>query len=197
MPGSSSSRIATILVVIPLLALVWFLAPLALPVWRWRNMDFEELAKKTQIPVKELQQEYKVIARYEPRSDTDPCPWQLIQMDPPWSSTNDKHTDEDHLLVRCTFVSDRDGTGPSKLFLGSGGPAAYKDRYWKAICWRFPNGSFGFNHYRPVLIYRGDSLEKCDLSTSEPLATEIGGSFGGPRYRSDDKEIDDGVHSTH
>jgi hypothetical protein len=191
MAGTVSSKLATIIVVIPLLVLIWFLAPLALPVWRWRNMDFQELAAKTKISAKELQIEYKVTARYQPRGENDPCPWQVCMMDPAWSSTSEQHQDEDKLLVRCSFVSDRDGSGPSKLFLGSGGPAGFKDHYWKADCWRFPAGTFGFNKYHPVVVYRADTLEKLDVTNSESLNTDIGGAFGGTKWTADDKDNED------
>ena len=155
------------------------------------DQDIQSLAKKTGVAEKELRQEYKVLVRFNPRGDTDPCGWQVISMDPAWVTTNPKHTDEDHILVRCTFISERDGTPPSKLFLGSGGAAAYKDRYWKAVVWRFPPGSYGFNRARPVVVYRGDTFEKMPLADAEALATDIGGSFAGGKYTNDD-DVPDG-----
>lgn len=193
MAGTMSSKMATIVVVIPLLILAYFLAPMVLPVWRWQNMNnFPELAKKYNRPEKELRQEYKVVVRYEPRGEGDPCAWQLISMDPPWASLNDKRDDEDHVLVRCSFISDRDGTPPSKMWLGSGGPGGYKDHYWRAVVWRFPPGAFGQNRHRPVLIYRGDSFEKLEPTQAEVLHVDIGGAFGGSKYRMPDQDVDDG-----
>jgi hypothetical protein len=191
MAGAVSSKMATIVVVIPLLVLAYFLAPMALPVWRWQHLnDWTEVAKKLAISEKEAKQEYKVVMRYNPRGDTDPYPWQIISMDPPWVSINDKRDDEDHVLVRCTLISDRDGGPPSKLFLGSGGPAAYKDRYWKGVVWRFPPGAFGFGFSRPLVVYRGDMWEKMEIAEAEALHTDIGGNFGGGKYSNDDDKPD-------
>ncbi len=186
MAGNISSKVATVIVLVPLLALAWFLAPMALPVYRWRYMDFLELSKKTGIPLAEISKQYDVTARYAPRGLEDPLPWQIMTMDPTWVSVNSKHDDEDHILVRCTFVSDRDGTPPSKLFLGSG---SLKDRYWRARAWRMPPGTLGFNSKRPVVIYAGDSIEKLSIGQCEMLDDEVTRQS---KWTNDDKEVEDG-----
>lgn len=191
MPGKSSSKIATLVVIIPLLVVAWFLAPMVLPVFRWQHMPMEKLTKATGLPEAELKREYQVKIRYNPRGDGDPCPWQIIEMSPPWASTGDKHDDEDHLLVRCTFISERDGKGPSKLFLGSGGAAGFKDRYWKAVVWRFPGGTFGMNKHRPVLVYQGGTLEKMEVGEAQSLDFDIL-SPSSAKWEDDDKEVEDG-----
>lgn len=43
--NSSASKIATIVVLIPLLIAAWYAAPWVLPVWKWQNVDFEQIAK--------------------------------------------------------------------------------------------------------------------------------------------------------
>jgi hypothetical protein len=188
MAGSSSSKIATLIVIVPLLAVAWFLAPLALPVWRWQNMDFLQLAKKTGMKEGELKREFDMRVRYQPRGagDKDPTPYQIISMDPPWASVDDKNNDEDHLLVRCTFISDRSGNPPSTLFLGS----TFKDRYFKVHGWRFPPGTFGFNKTRPVVVYQGDSIEKMSIAEADVIHNEIG--LGQVKWANDDTDIDDG-----
>jgi hypothetical protein len=189
MAGSAiSSKMATIIVVVPLLILVWFLAPLALPVWRWQNMnDFKELSKKFNIPEKELSQVYEVQVRYKPRGPNDPCPWQLITMSPTWYSVNDqKHDDEDHQLIRVTLASDRDGKGPSKLFLGSN---SYKDTYWHGKAWRFPKGAFGFNRSRVVIVYQGGEFDKLSIGDAQVLDFDLGGQGSG-KWTNDDNEPD-------
>lgn len=191
MAGSTSSKMATLVVIIPLLILAWFLAPMALPVFRWRHMQPEKLSKATGVPVKELFTEYKVEVRYNPRGEGDPCGWQIVRMNPPWESVNDKRDDEDLKLVRCTFISERDGKPPSKLWLGSGGAAGYKDRYWKAVVWRFPPGTFGMNKHRPVVVYRGDTLDKMEVGHAESLDFEIN-SPSAAKWENDDKEVEDG-----
>lgn len=188
MAGTSSSKIATVIVLVPLLALAWFLAPLALPVYRWRNMDFEVLAKQTNLPVADISRTYDVAVRYNPRTLEDPVPWQLMSMNPAWASLNEKHDDEDHLLVRCTLISDRDGTPPSKLFLGSG---SLKDRYWRARAWRLPPGTLGFNKKHPVIVYAGDSIEKQSISECEINEDEITRQM---KWKDDDKDTNDGFN---
>ncbi|MBA2479565.1 MAG: hypothetical protein H0V44_02800 [Planctomycetes bacterium] len=186
MAGSSSSKIATIIIVIPLLLLAWFLAPMALPMWRWQNMDFPKLSKSLNLPEATLKREFDMQVRYHPRAENDPMPFQLIRMEPPWASVDDKNEDEDHMLVRCTFISDRSGQPPSSLFIGS----TYKDRYFKIHGWRFPPGAFGFSKARPVIIYRGDSIEKISIGNAEVLDNELG--MGQVKWENDDKTIDDG-----
>ncbi len=186
MAGTASSKLAAIFVLVPVGILLWFLAPMALPVWRWRYMDFQQLSLKTKQPVALLQHEYMVSMRYNPRGTNDPCPWQIVSMDPAWASVDDRRADEDHELIRCTFISERDGTPPSKLFLGSG---SYKDRFWKAKVWRFPPGTFGMNPHRPVVVYRGDTYEHWDLGTCEVLNADCLG-VGTEKYENDDNKDD-------
>jgi hypothetical protein len=187
MAGSSTSKVVSIMLLVPIGAFLWFAAPFVMPVWRWRHMDFEQLSASTKIPIALLRQEYQVSMRYNPRGDNDPCPWQVITMDPSWFSLDERRRDEDHLLCRCTFISDRDGTPPSKFFLGSG---SYKDRYWKGKAWRFPSGSWGFNKHRPVVVYRGDSFEHWDMANCQVLDADCTG-FGVEKFENDDY-IDDG-----
>jgi hypothetical protein len=180
---------ATLVVIAPVLILMWFLAPLALPIWRWRNLDFDKLSKDFNVPVTELKTEYSVTLYYHPRTQTDPMPWQMLDLNPTWLSINDKHNDETGELIRCTLMSERDGTGPSKFFLGSG---SYRDIFWKAKIWRLPPGSFGKNKFRPVVVYKAFELEKCDMTECEVLQSEMQ-NRGTRSWTNDDKDVDDGV----
>lgn len=190
MATAVSSKVAAIVVLAPLLVVAWFAAPLVLPIWRWRHLDLPKLSADTHVPIRELAQEYDVLMRYHPRKvEGDPCPWQIISSDPTWLSVDDQHADEDHLLVRCTFISECDGKPPSKLFLGSG---SYKDRYWRAKALRLPPGSYGFNKKRPVVVYRRGTLEKCDFTQSQVLEADCTG-VGTEKYENDDDAVDDGV----
>ncbi|MBA3710271.1 MAG: hypothetical protein H0W83_15780 [Planctomycetes bacterium] len=192
MAGSSSSKIATLIVLVPLALLAWYLAPMALPVWRWRNMDFREQSKKLNIPEAMLKKEFDMRVRFHPRGDGDPFPFQLISMDPTWLSADEKtHNDEDHLMVRCTLISDRSGNPPSSLFLGS----TYKDRYFKTHGWRFPPGAFGLDKRRPVVIYQGDTFDKLSIGDAEVLDTEV--NYGAGKWTNDDKDPDDGFAAPH
>jgi hypothetical protein len=179
-PGKTSSKIAAIVVLIPVLILGWYIAPLFLPMWRWQNLDFEKIAKEKGVPVAELQRQYQVVIRHAPRGEGDPCPWQIMTMDPVWEKT-----DEEKLLVRATVVSDRTGSPPGSFQLNSG---HRRDCYFRATAWRLPPGSCGFNAYRPVLVYAGGSLEKLDISKAEEMHFHATQS----NWANDDDEVEDG-----
>lgn len=179
-PGKFSSKIAAIVVLIPVLILGWFIAPLFLPVWRWQNLDFEKLALEKGVPVSELQRKYQVVIRHAPRGEGDPTPWQIMTMDPRWDKA-----DEDKLLVRVSAVSDRTGEPPSSFRLGSG---HRRDRYFSAMAWRLPPGSCGMNAKRPVLVYDGGSLEKLEIPQAEYMDAHVRQE----NWINDDEEIEDG-----
>jgi hypothetical protein len=179
-PGQISAKLALIAVLIPLALVAWYFAPLFLPVWRWQHLDFAQLAKQHNLPEAELQRQFRVVIRHAPRGDGDPVPWQIMTMDPPWDKA-----DEDKLLVRATVISDRTGTPPSQLNLGSG---HWKDKYFSATAWRLPPGSCGYNLHRPVLIYDGGSLEKLDI----PHATTMESYIVQERWPNDDEDAEDG-----
>lgn len=179
-PGKFSSRIAAIVVLIPVLILGWYIAPLFLPMWRWQNMDFDKLSKEKGVPVAELQRQYQVVVRHAARGDDDPMAWQIMTMDPVW-----EQADEEKLLVRATVVSDRTGSPPGSMQLGSG---HRRDRYFKATAWRFPAGSFGFNAKRPVLVYDGGTFEKLDI----PRAEEMDFRANQEGWVNDDEDVEDG-----
>lgn len=179
-PGKFSARIAAIAVIIPLLIVAWYVAPLFLPVWRWQYLDFEKLAKEKAVPVAELSRQFTVVVRHAARGDNDPVPWQIVSMTPAWDKA-----DEHEYLVRATVVSDRSGAPPSQLLLNSG---HRRDIYFRATAWRLPPGSLGFNAKRPVIVYDGGSFEKLDISQAEAAA----GNIKDGHWENDDLEVDDG-----
>lgn len=188
--NTSVSKIVTIMVMIPFLAVVWFAAPLILPVYRWQNVDFAKLAKQFDVPESELRQEFQMMVYYKPRIPTDPSPFQIVQCTPTWKSINKDHIDEGDppLAVRCTVISDRDGEPISKLWIGVSG----EERFFKIKCWRLPPGALGKNNKRPVLLYEGSSLEKCDINTGMPLKEQVVNWENDDHWR--DREDGIGLH---
>lgn len=179
-PGKFSARIAAIVVLIPLGIIAWYVAPWFLPMWAWQKLDFEKLARDKGVPVAELRREFTMVVRHAPRGDDDPVPWQIVSMEPVWDKA-----DEHQYLVRATVVSDRTGMPPSGLLLNSG---HRRDRYFRITAWRLPPGSLDFNRQRPVVVYRGGSLEKLDI----PQAESADGTIRDARWENDDLEVDDG-----
>lgn len=181
-PTKTGSRVALIIVIIPILAVAYLISPLFLPRWRWENMSsWEQLATKYKQPVAKLQQEYQLLVRYKPRADGDPMPWQILTSTPLYDPEND----DEHRLVRISLISDRTGEPPSTLNVGS---ANYRDVLFRTSAWRFPPGAFGQNRFRPVVVYQGSTFEKCDNSE----AYQWENSLKEPQWFSDDEEIEDG-----
>src|SRR5688572_18644729 len=123
--NTSTSKIATIVVLIPILIATWFALPWFLPMWRWQNLDLEVVARdhaQNGYTKKSLEQEFDLILAYNPRGgrgSNDPCPFQILQSNPPWKSVNPDNPDEFELKVRCAVISERDGEPISKLWIGT------------------------------------------------------------------------------
>ncbi len=166
--NNSSSKIATIVVLIPILAALWYAAPWVLPVWWWQNVDIEALARtnaEAGYTKESLEKEFDFVVYYNPRggrssTSTDPCPFQIIESKPAWKTVYPMGVDEFELLVRCSLVDERDGEPISKLWVGS----VSEEGFFKIRGWRFPPGSFGKPKGRPVVVFKGLSMEKLDLS---------------------------------
>jgi hypothetical protein len=182
-PTKNGSRLAFIIVLIPICGVLYYLAPLFLPMWRWQNVDskWEQIATQNKLSVAKLKQLYDVVVRYKPRGEKDPCPWQVLTCNPAFNPE-----DEEHHMVRVTFIGDFTGDPPSTLRLGSGN---YRDVFFKAKAWRFPPGSFGFNAFRPVMVYDGFSLEK--LASSEAYRWD-GEMKETNKWTDDDTDVEDG-----
>ena len=184
-PSKTGARLALIVVLIPIGAVLYYLSPFLLPVWRWENMsDWSSLSTKLGKPATQLQKTYKVVMRHNPRADNDPTPWQVINSEPAYDPENETP----NRLVRCTLISERTGTPPSALRLGSN----YRDAFFTGTVWWFPAGAFGFNKARPVLVYDGWSFEK--LSSSEAYRWD-GEMKETQKWTNDDTEVEDGWHA--
>lgn len=192
---SAGAKIATLFALIPLGLLLWFAAPYVLPVWRWQHLDgknaWARIAKEKDIAEAKLRTEFKVVLRHAPRSmgGKDPRPWQIVQSTPAWNEVDpDKNEDEKNVLVRCTIISDRDGTPPSDLWVG----ANKDEKYFTATVWRFPPGSFGKNAKRPVLVYQGGTLDHLPINDGQGFNTQVA------TMENDDKweDRDDGFGTT-
>jgi len=185
---TSVSKIATILVLIPIGIAAWFAAPFVLPVYRWQYVDFAALAKQYGLSEAELRTEFSMVVFYHPRTGVanDPSPFQIVESSPTWKSVNPNNIDEalpTPLLVRCTVISDKDGEGISKLWIHN----LDSERFFKVRCWRLPPGALGKNPKRPVLLY--SSFDTEDFNYGVPKAGAIIGLENDDHMR----ERDDGI----
>ena len=154
-------------VLIILLIVGWFVAPLFFPVYLWLHVDLEEEARRAGVPLETLKIEHDIILRYNPRGNDkrDPAPWEILEMSPEWFEQNSKEwprEDEFEISVRCVILSDQTGEPPNKLFIGG----LEKDRYFRCKGIRLKPGSLGSTSTRPVVLYRGSTWEKLDPSMS-------------------------------
>jgi hypothetical protein len=189
-PESSTSKVLVVFAIVLGCVGAYFVAPMFLPMWRWQNVDFHKLATDLKLDERLLRQEYDVVFRYAPRSndDADPIPFQILTMAPTWQSLDEKNREnEEHLLVRCSVMSDRNGAPISAFYIGN----TFKDRYFRAKCWRLPGGLFGKPAKRPILIYRALSFEKIPIGVADMQDSEIRNS---KIWENDDlwEERDDG-----
>ncbi|MFM2091940.1 MAG: hypothetical protein RLZZ127_2429 [Planctomycetota bacterium] len=170
---SSVSRIALMIALIPVAVIIYYIATLFLPVWFWRNVDFQALAAQTGIPEAKLRTEYQMVIRYHPRGAGDPVPFQILNMTPAWADVDPNHEDETNVAVRVSLKGDRSGEPISDLILGSGGPNGYRDRYFKVTAYRLPGGLFQTPPTRPLVIYKAQSLQKLDVSGAIQWDTQL------------------------
>ncbi len=171
---TSTSKIALLLVLIPIGIGVWYLLPFALPMYRWTKVDFAKIAQATNQSAERLQTAYTMIVRYHPRGDGDPAPWQIVSSAPAWRDGDPEHRpDEFEVLVRCRLINDHNGKPPSEFVIGSSGPNDWKERYFRVIGWRFEGNAAlslpGPQSPRPVILYQGFSLER--LPVREAMLT--------------------------
>lgn len=182
-PTKFGSRLAMIMVIIPMVAVAYFISPLFLPRWRWENMsNWEELAQKLGKPKEQLQKTYVVVMRHAPRGEGDPTPWQVISSEPLYDPEND----EPKHKVRVSLINDRNGEPMSRLRLGSGN---YRDQFFKGTVWRFPPGAFGMNKFHPVLVYKASDFDKVESMEAYRWSGEMS---DGQNWTNDDDEIEDG-----
>ncbi len=182
--SSSASRLATFVLIIPLLIGAYLIAPLFLPVWRWQNLDFAAIALRTGKPEAKLRQEFTATVRLKARADGDPASYQIIRMEPEWGSL-DGNRDEEKLLVRCVFMSDRTGRPPSSLYIAG---SSWKDTYFTCRVWRLPAKAVGVVPNRPVVIFQSASLDKLEIGAAQVLNDEVSNRG----WDNDDNDVDDG-----
>ena len=189
-PSKTGSRLASLVVLLVMGAILYAVSPLFLPRWRWENIEpnWQSLATAAKLPVTKLQSQYDIVVRYKPRGDKDPVPWQVITCTP----AVDPENDVEFQRVRVTLISDRTGEPPSSLRLGS---LNYRDIFFKGKAWRFPPGTlpatFGFNRARPVFVYEAMTFDKLDSSE----AFRMDGEMKEAKWTDDDSEIEDGYRA--
>jgi hypothetical protein len=184
---SSVGCIASVVVLIPLLIVAWYMAPLFLPMWRWQNLDFEVLSQQTKRPKAELEKKYKMLVRFGPRNNNedDPIPWQVLSMSPAWDKENET---DPPVMVRVSMLSDQTGEMPSGLLAGVGRQSY--ERFFRCDGWRLPPGTFGQDKKRPVVIIDMGTWQKVGMNE----AIQYDGKISDRKFETDDKweDRDDG-----
>ena len=97
----------------------------------------------------------------------------------------DAENDEERHAVRVTLISDRTGEPPSQMRIGS---ANYRDVFFKGSVWRFPPGAFGFNRFRPVVVFESSTFDK--LESREAYGWD--GEMKEKGWSDDDEDVEDG-----
>lgn len=176
--NSSASKIATIVVLIPLLIAAWYAAPWVLPVWKWQNVDFEQIAKDHAAEgytKEKLEKEFEMIVWYNPRkkgsTGEDPCPYQIYDCKPPLKSVYPDAIDEvspSKLLVRVSLVSDQDGGAISPMWIG----VIPSERFFKITGHRLPPGILNKPKGRQVVLFKGMSMTKVELNQATIMADQ-------------------------
>jgi len=171
--NTSASKIALVVVLIPILVAAWFVAPWFLPMWRWQNVDFEQIVKdhaKDGYTKERIETEFEMVVWYHPRnkSASDPCPYQIYSCKPSLKQIYPDMTDEDKLLVRVALVNDQNGGAISDLWIG----VTEEERFFKISGWRLPPGTLGKASGRQVVLFKNSSLQKVDLNLGVSMAME-------------------------
>lgn len=187
MPAGANKNvafIAVIAVMVPILIGLWFAAPMFLPMYMWTKVDLVRIAEKAGWSKTQIETKFKMKVRYHPRGEGDPLPWQIISMEPTWTSVHPQAEDEDQLLVRCTLISTNDGEPPGTTFINN----TFKDRYFNVLALRLPPGSLGHNAKRPVVIYSRLDMQKMSITDADMTQRQVSG------WENDDEwdERDDG-----
>ncbi len=163
--SNSSSKIAAYLITAVLLIAGFFISKLFLPWYRWLEVDFAAIARKSQLQEAFVRKEYDVTVGWQPRGEGDPNPWVLLDQKPTWAeATGDPDTDETNFARRCVFINDVSGGTVSKFSLGG----TYQHWFYSAKVWRLPPGSLpGKGRNRPILLYKDLSLEKVSIGEAQ------------------------------
>lgn len=192
--NQKTARVITVFFIVVLLVITWLISPLFLPVWRWKERPLETVAENKNIPLEQLT-ESKFRLMYEPRTkqrEDDPTPWYILvdkteEETPEWELTPDgDRVDEYRTLVRCELINERTGEPPNVGFLGG----TQWDKFFDCRGWRLPAGSLDRGHSRPVIIYKGGSLEKLPLAQSKSFTPHMKQEIrNGNWIKDDDPEI--------
>lgn len=185
----TSHKLITLIVLVFVGAVLWFAAPFILPVYRWKDVDFEAIAQKHQIPVAQIKKQ-KVLFRWEgqKRGKDEPYPWQLINQSeadtPDWVvDEKGKKVNEYKTLVRVHLISDRTGEEPRWMMRG----ITEYDQYYKAEGWRLPPGSLGLDAKRFIFLVDASTIEKMDAGEAKGWKSHLESGSGGPEdWISDD-----------
>ena len=176
--NSSASKIATIVVLIPILIAAWYAAPWVLPMWAWQNVDFEQIAKdhaSEGYTKEKLEKEFEMIVWYNPRkkgsSGEDPCPYQIYDCKPPLKSVYPDAIDENSpskLLVRVSLINDHDGAAINSVWVG----VTPAERFFKITGHRLPPGILNKPKGRQVVLYKGMSMTKVELNQGMSMSMD-------------------------
>ena len=176
--NSSASKIATIVVLIPLLFAGWYAAPWVLPVWAWQNVDFEKIAKdyaSEGYTKEKLEKKYEMVVWYNPRrkgsTGEDPCPFQIYSCTPPLKADYPESIDENSpskLLVRVSLVSDQNGGEISSVWIG----VTPAERFFKITGYRLPPGSLNKPKGRQVILFEGMSMTKIEINQGMSMSMD-------------------------
>jgi len=174
--------IAFIAVMVPILVGAWFALPMFVPMFMWTKVDLKKISAQSRVDEARLSTRFDMQVRYNPRGEGDPVPWQIITMNPPWSSVYPDAEDEDKLLVRASFVSGNDGQPPGTTFING----TFKDRYYRVAGLRLPPGTFGMNPKRPVVLYEASTLSRLSITDADMMQRAV------TAWENDDSWQDDG-----
>lgn len=165
--NQKTAKVITVFFIVVLGVVAWLVAPLFLPVWRWTELSFEEVAATHKIPVEQIvEAPYRL--HFNPRAKNDPLPWQIVVADgketPSWVVDPDgEPVDEYQTLVRVELINDRTGEKPGEMFLGG----TQWDKFFRCRGWRLPAGALGRTHTRPIVVYKGSSFEKFPIGETK------------------------------
>ncbi len=170
---SSSSKLITIIILIPVAIAAWFIAPFFLPVWRWTHVDWEVLAKEHGVSVEVMRKPFAMVVRHAPRGEGDPLPWQIVECKPKYNEVfpqeESEHEDNWTMLVRCNLINDQSGNPPSALLLGP----IPNERYFSVQAYRIKPGTSLNPGKRPLVIYEGSSIDKIGFQRANGLDETI------------------------
>lgn len=189
--GDKYTRIMSLIFLGFVLVVLWIIAPMLVPVWRWTELSFADVAAEHDIPVEALSASRPTDFYHLPRHEYDPMPWVMLVRSgdetPGWVTDPDgEPVDEYQTMVRVEVLNDHTGEPPSLTFAGG----TRYDGWYHAEAWRLPAGALGRSHTRPVVVVNGWTWEKWDLTRVKNLQPTIKhGLRTGEWIRDDDPDM--------